>query len=395
MNIILFDEPSIRTSLLPLTYTRPVAACRVGILTIAEKWQRYLGGATSYLTEEYLSKKFTLNKTDDNYFINGALCPNEKLIAAVQKLNIGEGIELNGQLLVARVADLDLSNTENIKLTSYPNEVTLIDQPWKIFKQNANQIKSDFKIVTKGRSSASITDLHTIVYGKENIFIEEGASIKAAILNAESGPIYIGKNAQVHEGAIIKGSFALCEGAHVHLGAKIKGDTTIGPFSRAGGEISNSVIFGYSNKGHDGFIGNSVLGEWCNLGADTNTSNLKNNYDQVKLWSYEKGGFKNTGEQFCGLIMGDHSKSGINTMFNTGTVVGVSANVFGPGFPRNFIPSFSWGGPGGFTTFNIKKADEVAIRVMERRNVKYDEMDADILNHIYNNTSSYRIWENK
>ncbi|MEQ9165841.1 MAG: GlmU family protein [Fulvivirga sp.] len=394
MNIILFDEPSIRTSLLPLTYTRPVAACRVGIMTIAEKWQRHLGGTVSYLTEDYLTKKFALNKTEDNYYINGALCPDEKLIAAVQKLNAGEGIELNGQLLIARAKDLEASKG-NLKLTTFPNEVTLIDQPWKIFKQNAAQIKSDFKVITKGRTSASITDLHTIVYGKENIFIEEGASIKAAILNAESGPIYIGKNAQVHEGAIIKGSFALCEGSHIQMGAKIKGDTTIGPYSKAGGEISNSVIFGYSNKGHDGFIGNTVLGEWCNLGADTNTSNLKNNYDQVKLWSYEKQGFVNTGEQFCGLIMGDHSKSGINTMFNTGTVVGVSANVFGAGFPRNFIPSFSWGGVSGLTTFNIKKADEVAARVLERRNLKYDEIEAGILRHVYEITSPYRIWDKK
>ncbi|MEQ8478135.1 GlmU family protein [Fulvivirga sp.] len=394
MNIILFDEPSIRTSLLPLTYTRPVAACRIGIMTIAEKWQKHLGGTVSYLTEDYLTKKFALNKTEDNYYINGALCPDEKLIAAVQKLNVGEGIELNGQLLIARAKDLEASK-ENLKLTTFPNEVTLIDQPWKIFKQNAAQIKSDFKVITKGRTSASITDLHTIVYGKENIFIEEGASIKAAILNAESGPIYIGKNAQVHEGAIIKGSFALCEGSHIQMGAKIKGDTTIGPYSKAGGEISNSVIFGYSNKGHDGFIGNTVLGEWCNLGADTNTSNLKNNYDQVKLWSYEKQGFVNTGEQFCGLIMGDHSKSGINTMFNTGTVVGVSANVFGAGFPRNFIPSFSWGGVSGLTTFNIKKADEVAARVLERRNLKYDEIEAGILQHVYEITSPYRIWDKK
>ncbi len=395
MNIILFDEPSIRTSLLPLTYTRPVAACRVGILTIADKWSKQLKGSISYLTEDYLSAKFTINKTEDNIFINGALCPDEKLIAAIEKLNIGEGLQWNNQILAVRLKDFNPLETDGIKHTTYSNEVTLIDRPWKIFKQNAAQIKADFKVITKGRTSASITDLHTIVYGKENIFIEEGASIKAAILNAESGPIYIGKNAQVHEGAIIKGSFALCEGAHVHMGAKIKGDTTIGPFSRAGGEISNSVIFGYSNKGHDGFIGNTVLGEWCNLGADTNTSNLKNNYDQVKLWSYEKGGFQNTGEQFCGLIMGDHSKSGINTMFNTGTVVGVSANVFGAGFPRNFIPSFSWGGPAGLSTFNIKKADEVATRVMERRNLKYDHTEASILNHIYDNTSSFRIWENK
>ncbi|HNP19481.1 MAG TPA: GlmU family protein [Fulvivirga sp.] len=391
MNIILFDDPTVRRSLLPLTYTRPVASIRIGILTIAEKWAKHLGEQTSFLTEDYLSKKYPLLPADASFYINGALCPDEKLLAAISKLSLGEALFRNDQLLVAHHKELNLNSTEGLKKIEYPNEVSLIDQVWKIFKLNAAQIKADFKLVTKGRTSASITDLHTVVYGKENIFIEEGASIKAAIINAENGPVYIGKNAQVHEGAIIKGSFALCEGAHVNMGAKIKGDSTVGPFSKVGGEISNSVIFGYSNKGHDGFLGNSVIGEWCNLGADTNTSNLKNNYDNVKIWNYAKGGFKDTGEQFCGLIMGDHSKSGINTMFNTGTVVGVSANVFGAGFPRTFIPSFSWGGAGGLTTFIIKKADEVASRVMARRNMEYNEDEAAIMHHVFELTSSYRI----
>jgi UDP-N-acetylglucosamine diphosphorylase/glucosamine-1-phosphate N-acetyltransferase len=390
MNIILFDDPSIRRSLLPLTYTRPVAAIRIGILTIAEKWAKQFGENPSYLTEDYLSIKYPTVIEDSNLFINGALCPEEKLVAAIRKLGVGEALYRNDQLLAVVSKELNLSDLSSFKSIEHPTEVSLIDQPWKIFKQNAAQIKADFKVITKGRSSANITDLHTIVYGKENVFIEEGASIKATIINAENGPVYIGKNAQVHEGAIIKGPFALCEGSHVNMGAKIKGDTTIGPYSKVGGEISNSVIFGYSNKGHDGFLGNSVIGEWCNLGADTNTSNLKNNYDNIKIWNYEKGGFKDTGEQFCGLIMGDHSKSGINTMFNTGTVVGVSANVFGAGFPRTFIPSFSWGGASGLTTFIIKKADEVATRVMARRNLDYTEDEAAIMHHIFELTASYR-----
>jgi UDP-N-acetylglucosamine diphosphorylase/glucosamine-1-phosphate N-acetyltransferase len=390
MNIILFDDPSIRRSLLPLTYTRPVAAIRIGILTIAEKWAKQFGENPSYLTEDYLSIKYPTVIEDSNLFINGALCPEEKLVAAIKKLGVGEALYRNGQLLAVVSKELNLSDLSSFKAIEHPTEVSLIDQPWKIFKQNAAQIKADFKVITKGRSSANITDLHTIVYGKENVFIEEGASIKATIINAENGPVYIGKNAQVHEGAIIKGPFALCEGSHVNMGAKIKSDTTIGPYSKVGGEISNSVIFGYSNKGHDGFLGNSVIGEWCNLGADTNTSNLKNNYDNIKIWNYEKGGFKDTGEQFCGLIMGDHSKSGINTMFNTGTVVGVSANVFGAGFPRTFIPSFSWGGAGGLTTFITKKADEVAARVMARRNLDYTEDEAAIMHHIFELTASYR-----
>lgn len=395
MNIILFDEPIARQALLPLTYTRPVAGIRIGILSIAEKWSRRFETEVSFDTEDYLSKKFNTNKSDDNVFINGALCPTDKLITEIQKLSLNEGISRNGSVLAIRAAALDLKNQESIKFTEFENEVTLIDRPWKIFKNNALQIEADFKLVTKGRTSASITDLHTIVYGKENIFIEEGASIKAAIINAENGPVYIGKNTHIHEGAIIKGSFALCEGSHVNMGTKIKGDTTIGPFSKVGGEVSNSVIFGYSNKGHEGFIGNTVIGEWCNLGADTNTSNLKNNYDSVKLWSYSKGGFLDSGEQFCGLIMGDHSKCGINTMFNTGTVVGVSANIFGSGFPRNFVPSYAWGGASGFTTFQKKKADEVAERVMARRNIEYSEEEKEILHHIFDLSSEYRIWDKR
>lgn len=395
MNIILFDDPIVRRSLLPLTYTRPVSEIRVGILTITDKWKRRFEGQVSYATQDYLSKKYPIHITDDNLFINGALCPDDKLIKAIEKLSVNEVLTRNGNVLALKGTELDLSNLEGKNIIEYDVEVSLIDQPWKIFKQNAAQIEADFTLITKGRSSAAITDLHTIVYGKDNIFIEEGASIKAAIINAENGPVYIGKNAHINEGAIIKGAFALCEGAHVNMGAKIKGDTTIGPFSKVGGEVSNSVIFGYSNKGHDGFIGNTVIGQWCNLGADTNTSNLKNNYDSVKLWSYEKGGFKDSGEQFCGLIMGDHSKSGINTMFNTGTVVGVSSNIFGSGFPRNFIPSFSWGGASGFTTFQKRKADEVAERVMARRNLEYNEEEKEILHHIFDISSEYRIWDKK
>ncbi|HEY9117811.1 MAG TPA: glucose-1-phosphate thymidylyltransferase, partial [Roseivirga sp.] len=200
-------------------------------------------------------------------------------------------------------------------------------------------------------------------------------------------------NAQVHEGAIISGAFALCESSHVNMGAKIKGDTTIGPHSKVGGEIGNSVIFGYSNKGHEGYMGNSVLGEWCNLGADTNTSNLKNNYAMVKLWDYATGRFADTGLQFCGLMMGDHSKCGINTMFNTGTVVGVGANIFGAGYPRNFVPSFSWGGATGFVTFQLRKFAEVAEAVMHRRHMEYDQVEQDIIKHVFDTSAAYRIWE--
>jgi UDP-N-acetylglucosamine diphosphorylase/glucosamine-1-phosphate N-acetyltransferase len=393
MNIVLYDEPAIRASLLPFTFTRPVADIRIGILKISEKWEKWLDTNTSFQTEDYLSTKFPKISTGDNLFINGAVCPNEQLVKAIKSLEEGEALRCNGEVLATRTSGDSMADSSNE--IEYTGEVTVVRDSWDIFKCNASELKVDFELITKGRTSQKITDPHTIVYGVENIFIEEGASIRAAILNAEGGPIYIGKNAQVHEGAIIKGSFALCEGSHVNMGAKIKGDTTIGPYAKVGGEISNSVIFGYTNKGHDGFLGNSVIGEWCNLGADTNTSNLKNNYADVKIWNYEKDGFKNTGQMFCGLMMGDHAKCGINTMFNTGTVVGVGANIFGSGFPRNFIPSFSWGGAAGFTTFQMRKVYEVAAKVMERRGVAFDDQEKSILDHIFTSTGEYRVWEKK
>jgi UDP-N-acetylglucosamine diphosphorylase/glucosamine-1-phosphate N-acetyltransferase len=388
MNMILFDEASLRQQLLPLTFTRPVADLRVGILTIAEKWKHNLRQDYSFLTETYLSQKYTAQLGEDNLFINGALCPNESLVKAIQNLNKEQSLVAGTTLLAVRTQAKEVHQSKNV--VAFDGAFTLIDQPWKIFIYNAAEIKNDFKLITEGRKSQPITDKHTIVYGIENIFLEEGVDIKASVLNAESGPIYLGKNTVVQEGSLIKGSFALCEGATVNMGAKMRGDSTIGPYCKVGGEVSNSVLYAYSNKGHDGFLGNSVLGEWCNLGADTNTSNLKNNYEQVKLWSYVKRGFVNTNQQFCGLIMGDHSKCGINTMFNTGTVVGVSANIFGDGYPRNFIPSFCWGGAAGFTAYLPKKAFETAERVMSRRHVALTETDKAILQHIFDNTEEHQ-----
>ncbi len=388
MNLILFDEPTIRVNLLPFTFTRPVGDIRIGIVTIREKWEKHFGTTASFLTEEYLQKKFPVGTGTDTWLINGALCPDEKIVTAILLLQPGQCLVQNDTVLAARSSTIEIPTKQNS--IEYTALITLIDQPWKIFQHNAVQIKSDFALITKGRKSVPIQDKHTILYGAENIFIEYGANIKAAVLNAESGPIYIGKNAVVQEGALIRGSFALCEGSVVSMGAKIKGDSTIGPHCKVGGEISNSVLFGHSNKSHDGFLGNSVLGEWCNLGADTNTSNLKNNYDNVNLWSYAKRGFVNTGLQFCGLMMGDHSKCGINTMFNTGTVVGVSANVFGDGYPRNFIPSFSWGGAAGFVPYQLTKAYETAERVMSRRHVELTEVDKEILKHIFDSTEELK-----
>jgi len=395
MNLILFDNPTIRQNLLPFTFTRPVADIRVGILTIAEKWEKYLGLKASWSTESYLSKKFALQHTTDNYWINGAVCPDTEFVLALKQLNAGDALSVNNMIVAVRTPDDEVPEVITGSIKEYVKPITLIDQVWKIYQFNGAQIRADFELITKGRKSIKIEDLHTRIYNSDQIFLEEGAQVRAAILNADNGPIYLGKNSSVHEGAIIRGPFALCEDSHVNMGAKVRGDTTVGPHSKIGGEVSNSVIFGYSNKSHDGFLGNSVIGEWCNIGADTNTSNLKNNYENIKLWNYAKGGFKDTGLMFCGLMFGDHSKCGINTMFNSGTVVGVNVSIFGDGYPRNFIPSFAWGGAAGFTTYQLVKAIDTAEKAMARRNVELTEIDKEIFKTIFDESSNYRVWEKK
>src|SRR5688572_18427716 len=393
MNLVLFDDPSIRINLLPFTFTRPIGKIRVGILTLAEKWEKRLNTTASFLTEPYLQKKFPLNPSHDNLFINACWCPDDKALESVRSLKQGETLVHQEMILAWRNVDMSLPDLSKSTPKQFSGEVTLIDQTWRIFQYNGAQIRTDYTLITAGRKSAGIQDKHTIVYNESNIFVEEGVTIHAAVLNAEGGPIYLGKNSIVQEGALIKGPFVLCEGSHLNMGGKMRGDVTVGPFSKVGGEISNSVIFGYSNKGHEGFLGNSVLGEWCNLGADTNTSNMKNNYAEVKLWNYAKSGFKGTGLQFCGLIMGDHSKAGINTMFNTGTVTGIGANIFGSGYPRTFIPSFSWGGANSLETYQLRKVFEAVAKAMERRGKVFDETERSILSNIYHQEREHRSWE--
>lgn len=394
MNYILFDDNS-WNSLLPLTFTRPVAEIRVGILTIKEKWQKVLGAGTiSFLTKEYLQRKYIQNTTDDNILINSSLLPWDNIAEEIKELSINQALLKDNTLIAVRLAKKDVSAFNLAEIGKYAikeptAEITRVIEPWQIFSINDKAIKEDFQLLTRQRESASIDPTNT-VFNAEQVFIEDGATIRSSVLNAESGPIYIGKNAEVMEGCLIRGPFALGDHSVTKMGAKIYGGTTIGPGCKVGGEINNCVIFGYTNKAHDGFLGNSVLGEWCNIGADSNTSNLKNNYAMVRLWSYEKEKFVPTGLTFCGLIMGDHSKCGINTMFNTGTVCGVNANIYGSGFPRNFIPSFSWGGSSGFTGYKINKALEVAEKVMTRRKLKLLDVEKDILTEVYDLTSQYR-----
>lgn len=389
MNYILFDG-NVRNQLLPFTFTRPVADIRIGILTIREKWEHLLGFTTTTVTEDYLSEKYPFLELEKNILINASFLPSENLANIVKGLGENQAVFFDDEPIAFFTTEGQEVDFETFDIIQYAHDDVLrIENTWDIFSKNGEAIKRDFEMLTKGRESQPIPEA-VWTSSPENIFIEEGAQLPLCSLNASEGPIYIGKNAEIMEACAVRGPFALCEHSTLKMGAKIYSNTTIGPHSKVGGEVNNCVIFGYSNKGHDGFLGNSVLGEWCNLGADTNNSNLKNNYAEVRLWNYETEGFARTGLQFCGLMMGDHSKCGINTMFNTGTVVGVSANIFGSGFPRNFVPSFSWGGSGGFTTYKTDKAFEVATVVMSRRNIEFSEVDAKILEHVFEETAKWR-----
>ncbi|MDB9858585.1 GlmU family protein [Flavobacteriaceae bacterium] len=389
MNYILFDG-AVRNQLLPFTFTRPVADIRIGILTIREKWEKFLGSTTTTVTEEYLSDKFPMVELEQNVLINASFCPSENLVLLIKNLQENQAIFYNDQPLAFYAKEDQEIDFDAFTITQYTDDDVLrIENTWDIFEKNHQAIKRDYDVLTQGRTSEAIPQT-TIAINPEHIFIEKGAKVMCASLNATDGPIYIGEDTVLMEGATIQGPFALCEHSSVKMGAKIYGGTTIGPHCKVGGEVANSVMMGYSNKGHDGYMGNSVLGHWCNLGADTNTSNLKNNYAQVRLWDYDTERFAKTGTQFCGLMMGDHSKCGINTMFNTGTVVGVSANIFGAGYPRNFIPSFTWGGSSGMETYNTTKAFEVAAVVMARRGLEFDTQEEAILNEVFEISKQWR-----
>lgn len=389
MNYILFDG-DVRNALLPFTYTKPVADIRIGILTIREKWENHLGLTTTTITEEYLEEKYPMVEMEENILINASFCPTESLVEMIKELSKNEAIFKGEDVIAFYTSDSQEEvNFDEYKQIEFEEDLLQVKNTWDIFSLNAEAIQQDFDLITEGRTSQPIPE-GTRCINKENIFIEEGAEITFVILNASKGPIYIGKDAVILENSAIKGPFAMCEHAVIKMGAKIYGGTTLGPYCKVGGEVNNSVLFGYSSKGHDGYLGNSVLGEWCNLGADTNNSNLKNNYAEVKLWDYNTGRFAKTGLKFCGLMMGDHSKCGINTMFNTGTVVGVSTNLFGSGFPRNFVPSFSWGGASGYTEYKTNKVFEVAEVVMKRRDIVFDEKEQKILEHVFEETKKYR-----
>ncbi|MES2418587.1 MAG: GlmU family protein [Bacteroidota bacterium] len=388
MVINLFDDKS-WISLRPLTFTRPAADLRIGILTIAEKWAKQLNADFGYITADYLRLKYPAKEAQ--LFINGAICPDDALLNAVTALKEGEVLLQHGLVIAYRLETALLSDkeaAEKLQPKKYEGQFTHLQFPEEIFSYNHAELLKDFALLTKGRTSAKLSASNTFL--GEHIFAEEGAKAECSSFNSLQGPIYLGKNAEVWEGCHIRGSFALCDHSQVKMGARIYGQTTIGPFSRVGGEINNSVIWGYSSKGHEGYLGNAVLGQWCNIGADSNNSNLKNNYAEVRLWDYEKESFRKTGLQFCGLIMADHAKCAINTMFNTGTVAGVSANIFGAGFPRNFIPDFAWGGAHGFEVYSLNKMLETATKVYERRNMELNAIEIGILTHVFEETRKFR-----
>lgn len=411
MNIIFFDSPDLREALKPFTLTRPASALRVGILTLQEKWQKRWENrgdtySTSYFTEAYLQAKFALSTAVDNILVNAAVCPSDAIVQQVSSLRSGQRLVQQDTWVAAHLTTEETQRLRQLSeqsydfgqearviehaMTSYEavtleEPLTYIQHTWDIFSENGAQIEQDYALVTQQRTSRTIDDPYTRLYGAEQIFIEEGATVRAAIINAESGPVYLGKNATVHENAVIKGPFAMLEESHVNIGSKIREATTIGPYCKVGGEVKNSVFLANSNKGHEGFVGNSVVGEWCNFGADSNTSNLKNNYQSVRLWHYGTRAYEDTHLQFCGLMMGDHSKCSINTMFNTGTVVGVFANIFGTGFPAKFVPSFSWGGIQDTTTYQLDKALEVYERVLARKGLSLTSAEANILTHLFEN----------
>lgn len=407
MQYLLFEDQSF-FDLWPLTFTRPTCDLRVGIDKLQEKWTRFCKQPVGCIAYAYLGNQFSrFDPMLESICFNGKFIPDANWIRDLAEA-CAPGTYLANEkkeILVFRCKPAQIGNFDGIvneailtnaglkSVTATVNERPAIRFPWDIFRLNGQCIREDFEAVIANQSSYQPEDKHSIVYGRDNLFLAAGVKMRAAVINAEDGPVYIGEGVDIQEGSLIHGTHAFCDHATLNMGVKLRGDTTVGPWSKVGGEIANSVIQGYSNKGHDGYMGNSVLGYWCNLGADTNTSNLKNNYTEVRVWNYPQERFARTGTIFCGLIMGDHSKCGINTMFNTGTVVGVSANIFGDGYPRNFIPSFSWGGAAGLTTFTLPKAFEVAEAVMGRRKLQLEEGEKAILTEVFRRTEKYRNWE--
>jgi len=389
MNILLFDGPE-RNQLLPFTFIRPVAQLRIGIDLLQDKWEALLGAKCGVYTQTYLQAKYHINEAKENLFVNPAYLPTQVLVNKINALALNDALVIEGNIVACLTKESHPpANLTSLNTIPLENDLLHISTATDLFIHNDAVLTEDFRRLTAGRESAPISSSNQVI-ASENIFLEDGAKVECAILNASNGPIYIGKNAEVMEGSMLRGSIALCENAVVKMGAKIYGGTTLGPFVKAGGELNNVLILGYSNKGHDGFLGNAVIGEWCNIGAASDASNLKNNYGKLRVWNYSNESFIKTDLQFCGLLMGDYSRCSIHSTFNTATVVGVCANLFGTGFPRTFLPSFSYGGAQGLKTYAFDKALESNIAMMERRRVVLTSYDREVLQTVFDFTARWR-----
>ncbi|WP_262246373.1 putative sugar nucleotidyl transferase [Parapedobacter soli] len=397
MHIVLFDKAEWRIGLYPLALTRPVADLRVGILTIAEKWAKRLQASHSFFTEDYLQEKYPLGQLHgDILLVRGNCCPDGRLADAVHALQTGEALLLGDEFIALRTVPEALQGAGHPVLADYSpkhyqHPVVMVNHPEDIFLQNGEQIALDFDLLTAGRQSAALSDSNHFIGSR--FFAEEGAQAECSTFNSTRGPIYLGRNSEVWEGSLIRGAFALGENSQVKMGTRIYSNVSVGPYSRVGGELNTCVIWGRSAKGHDGYLGSSVLGEGCNWGADTNNSNLKNNYKSVRLYDYKQAGYRDTGLQFCGMIMADHVRCAINTAFNTGTVVGVGASVYHPGMPPTFIPDFSWGSAEGFSGYRLEKLFETLESVYERRGMHFDDVEKRLLVAVFEQTRKYRDYQ--
>jgi len=376
---VLFDNNN-AIALQPFTFTRPIGAIRIGILTIAEKWALHLNAQVSYLTEPHLMTKYLFDNDENSCFIEASLLPTSDLVQAICRLKADEALCENGKVIAFRGAKR--------KHLPYTKPVHRLQHHYDIFRLNEQELASDFELLCANRKSEPLSNSNQLIGDPARLFIEKGAKVEASILNCQTGYIYIGKEAEIMENCAIRGPFALCEYATLKMGSKVYGSTSVGPYCKVGGELNNVVFFGYSNKAHDGFLGNSVIGEWCNLGADTNASNLKNSYAPIRVWNYELQTFADSGLQFCGLLMGDYTNCGISTMFNSGTVIGVGCNLFGQGYHRNYVPSFSYGhAQKGYEYYRIDKLIETAKVVYARRHKEFNRVEEDILRYLYSDSN--------
>ena len=389
MNKIIFTEEFCQPeNLFPFTLTRQLQDIRIGILSIREKWERMLG-MISYDKKEDdykdLDRSIHLSDIADDdtcFMIHGNVLPTPQLIKKVKQLKDGEFISVKGNAgIVFRFTTKEITGKHKVKINraiDFDGVVKSIQFPWDIFQLNDYALRQDFSLMKGKRISLPISKTNKVINASQ-IFIEKGAKVEHSIINASTGPVYIGKNAEVMEGCIIRGPVSLGDNACLKMGAKVYGATTIGPSSVCGGEIKNAVVFGYSNKAHDGYLGDSVIGEWCNLGAGTTNSNLKNNASEIKVWT--PGGERSVGQK-CGVMMGDYTKTSINTSINTGTVTGVCCNIFGTGLSPKYIPSFSWGSD-GVKRYDFEKALQDIDDWKKLKGQSLGDNERKILNHIF------------